>query len=125
MDWDARYNDGTVRMTLPGRRTRPKMGCRDGIRRTFPAHRAWVRRHCCVVTGCNAGPIQFCHVKSRGAGGGDWYGVSMCLEHHDEQHKGIKTFERKYAIDLYALAAEFAARTTDKALRAELFGAGT
>lgn len=102
---------------LPRKSKREKMGVREQLQRTFPTHQAFVRRHQCVVPGCQRGNIQFCHVKSRGAGGGDWYGVSMCLEHHEEQHHGIQTFQKKYGIDLYDLAEEFVRRTTDKKLR--------
>ena len=52
---------------------------------------------------------EACHLKSRGAGGGDepgqlWPG---CQKHHQESHTlGRKSFERKYAISLTAIAAE-------------------
>ena len=103
---------------LPRKSKRPRMGVRDPVERTFSAHQRWVRSHQCVVLGCKDGPIQFAHVKSRGAGGGDWYGVALCLGHHREQHDiGIETFQRKYGIDLYELAAEFTRRTSDPKLR--------
>jgi hypothetical protein len=106
---------------LPGRRTRPKMGVRKEPRRIFQTHRQFVRRHDCVVPGCHEGPIEFAHVKSRGAGGHDAQGISLCLAHHREQHQvGIMTFQARYGIDLFALAAEFARTTTDKALKAAM-----
>lgn len=103
---------------LPPRRERPRSGIQRAPERSYPAHRAFVRRHSCVVPGCSGGPIDFAHVKSRGAGGGDWFGVSLCRAHHSQQHSaGIETFQRLYGLDLYAMAAEFVRRTTDVKLR--------
>ncbi len=64
-------------------------------------------------------PIEFAHaVKTRGAGGHDSGGVSLCTSHHHEQHAiGIETFQRRHGIDLSAIAAEFARLSPDKALR--------
>ena len=49
------------------------------------------------------------HIKSRGAGGTDAANiVPLCRHHHTEQHAmGIKSFQRKYSIDLRALANHF------------------
>ena len=103
---------------LPPRRERPRSGIQRAPERVFPAHRAFVKRHSCAVPGCSDGPIDFAHVKSRGAGGGDWFGVPLCRTHHQTQHSmGIETFQRKYGFDLYAMAAEFVRRTTDVKLR--------
>ncbi len=51
--------------------------------------------------------VQACHFNHSGMGGKDvpdhgnlWPG---CLKHHDESHNGIKTFQRKYRIDLKAV----------------------
>ncbi|HUE14982.1 MAG TPA: hypothetical protein VMR25_12505 [Planctomycetaceae bacterium] len=101
----------------PKKLKRAKMGVRPPERRIYQTHRAWVRRHSCSVPGCQDGPIEFAHAKSRGAGGHDAQGVPLCLKHHHEQHaSGIETFQRKYKVDLFALAAHFAKTTTDRAL---------
>ncbi len=111
----------SLQYSLPRRRKVVKSGIARAPQRVFPRHRAFVRRHCCCVPGCEDGPIEFAHVKSRGAGGHDAHGVSLCLAHHREQHAiGIEAFQAKYKIDLFALAAEFARRTTDKAMRESL-----
>jgi 5-methylcytosine-specific restriction endonuclease McrA len=58
----------------------------------------------CLV--CGYSPADAAHVKSRGAGGG-WYQnlVPLCRKHHTEQHTiGIKTFEKKYDLNLKATA---------------------
>lgn len=105
-------------MTLPMRRKKQKMGVREPERRVFLTHRQYVRRHSCCVPGCEDGPIRFHHVKTRGAGGGDETGVSLCETHHVLIHTiGIETFQARFGIDLWALAAEFARKTTDKAMR--------
>lgn len=54
------------------------------------------------------------HVKSRGAGGED-HGNIVPMEWlvHEEQHRiGIRSFEKKYGIDLKQIAAELYARYT-------------
>lgn len=51
----------------------------------------------CVI--CRRLGSDPCHVKSRGAGGGDyaWNVFYACRIHHTEQHSaGIVTFARKY-----------------------------
>lgn len=106
---------------LPAKRKRPRSGIERAPRRVFPTHRAFVKRHDCCVPGCKQSPIDFAHAKSRGAGGHDCQGVSLCHEHHMEQHDcGIETFQTRYGIDLFAMAAEFARQTTDRALREAL-----
>ena len=94
-----------------------KMGAREVERRVYSVHRAFVRRHACVVPGCDGRPTEFAHVKTRGSGGHDSSGIALCSQHHKEQHSiGILTFQRRYGLDLWAIAAEFTRRTTDKAL---------
>jgi len=85
--------------------------------RACPAHRAWVRRHRCSVLGCLAGPIECAHVR-RGTDGGqglkpsDRYTISLCRDHHAEQHRiGEAGFEKRYDIDLMALAEAFARKS--------------
>lgn len=87
--------------------------------RIFPKHRAFVRKHFCCVPGCNEGPIEFAHVRSAANSGmglkpADWFGIALHREHHAEQHSiGQPAFERKYALDLMALAKEFARVSPD------------
>jgi hypothetical protein len=96
---------------LPDRLTRPRRG-REA--RSCPAHRAWVRRHRCSVPGCEARTIECAHVRVGTDGGqglkpSDGWTISLCRDHHAEQHKiGEKAFERRYQLDLRSLAAEFA-----------------
>jgi hypothetical protein len=113
-------------MRLPDRRKKLKMGVRQSIQKIWPRHRRWVKAHGCCVPGCEAGSIDFAHLRSAGnAGAGqrphDIFGVSLCRAHHDEQHRiAAAAFGRKYKIDLWALAAEFARRSPDWHMRASL-----
>lgn len=105
---------------LPPKRQRPRSGIERAPRRYWPRHRRFVKGHCCCVPGCRNTPVDFAHVKTRGAGNGDEYGVPLCREHHAEQHKGIARFNAKYGIDLLALARLFVRRSPDTAMRAAL-----
>ena len=87
------------------------------VERECPAHRAWVRRHHCCVSGCLNIPIECAHVR-RGTDGGvglkpsDRWTVSLCTMHHAEQHRmGESSFERHYALELRELARAFAVRS--------------
>lgn len=99
-------------MTLPKRimDDRPK----KQARLRCPGHLAFVRKHHCVVPGCDRRPIEACHVR-KGADGGtglkpsDSFVYSGCSHHHAESHRiGEVSFQKKYGIDLLGLAAEFA-----------------
>lgn len=88
--------------------------------RSCPAHRAWVRKHHCSVSGCLALPIECAHVR-RGTDGGtglkpsDRWVVSLCTSHHMEQHRlGELKFEKKYGLDLIELAESFASRSPQR-----------
>lgn len=106
---------------LPPRRKRARSGIERAPQRVYPTHRAFVRRHACSVPGCDGQPIEFAHAKTRGSGGHDAQGVSLCVAHHREQHDvGIETFQARHKVDLFAIAAEFARTTTDRTLRAAL-----
>jgi len=65
------------------------------------------------------GPVQVCHVKSRGAGGADDSNVvAMCAAAHDEQHRlGIRSFQKRWDIDLKAEAASLWTRYKREAQR--------
>lgn len=78
------------------------------------AHCSFVRGHECCVPGCPGRPIEVAHVR-RGGGAGvgqrphDFYTVSLCRDHHAEQHRiGEQSFERRHSIALADLAREFA-----------------
>jgi len=111
---------------LPARRKPPKMGLREAIQKIWPRHRHWVRSHGCCVPGCRSLCIDFAHLRSAANAGigqtpHDIFGVSLCRLHHDEQHRlGAEALGKKYGIDLWALAAEFARRSPDWEMRASL-----
>ena len=108
---------------LPPRLKRPKHRMGPLLRKVWPRHRRWVRSHRCCVPGCNAGDTDFAHLRSAENAGmsqkpHDAFGVSLCRVHHIEQHNmGIDAFCRKYGIDLWAMAAEFAERSPDGEMR--------
>ena len=77
------------------------------------AHCDWVRGHYCSVPGCQLMPIEVAHVR-RGAGGGvsmkpsDAYTLSLCREHHAEQHRiGEQSFEARHGFRMIDKAREF------------------
>ena len=81
------------------------------------AHRAWVRRYHCSVPGCNALPVECAHVRGGTDGGtglkpSDRWIISLCSEHHAEQHRiGEPAFQRNYGIDLQGIARSFAEKS--------------
>lgn len=100
-------------MTLPKRKTRPRMGVREPTAIRSPAHMQWVRS-CfeCVAAGHGncSGKMEAHHIREGQAGGmgmkpGDDLVVPACAAHHSEGHTiGWKTFEAKYGQDLSAVA---------------------
>jgi hypothetical protein len=99
---------------LPGRINSRDLRGKPKIR--SDAHRKWVRSHFCCVPGCQQMPIDCAHVSipgNRGVGikASDAYTISLCHPHHMEQHQGSETFERKYKINMVALAREFFERS--------------
>lgn len=85
------------------------------------AHCNEVRRHECCVPGCCGRPIEVAHVR-RGSGAGvgqkpdDWNTISLCRDHHAEQHRiGEQSFEQAHQIDMRALADEFGAQSVKSA----------
>jgi hypothetical protein len=114
----------TGRLKTEGKRSK-KSGGQLFPRRHDPVYRQWIRTQYCVVHGhvltdagsqqlrvfvspdvrywhgCE-GPIEGCHVKSRGAGGSDRGNmVAMCWRAHQEQHCiGIKSFQARWSINL-------------------------
>jgi hypothetical protein len=113
-------------MSLPRKLKPAKMGVRPPLQTVWPRHRRWVKAHGCCVPDCAADHTEFAHLRSAAnAGTGrkphDAFGVSLCTTHHHEQHRiGARSFSKKYQIDLWALAAEFARRSPDEAMRVSL-----
>jgi len=113
-------------LRLPDRRKPPRLGVREPIQKIWPRHRRWVRSHGCCVTNCRTRSVDFAHLRSAANAGTaqiphDIFGVSLCRIHHDEQHRiGADAFSKKYGIDLWDLAAEFARRSPDWEMRASL-----
>lgn len=82
-------------MTLPPRLSKkPKRSTRWRSQ----AHLNFVRGFACAIADCDGKPIEAAHVRmGSGAGIGqkpdDWRVVSLCREHHAEQHRvGEQTF---------------------------------
>lgn len=100
---------------LPERRR--KNSGRQASERSCPGHRAWVRGHKCSVPGCAARQIECAHVRGGTDGGAglkpsDRWTISLCADHHAEQHRiGEAAFERQYGLDLRSLAEAFARRS--------------
>jgi putative HNHc nuclease len=113
-------------MRLPDRLKRPKMGVRMPIQKIWPRHRRWVRSHGCCVPDCRSLGVDFAHLRSAASAGigqtpHDIFGISLCRVHHNEQHRiGVDAFNKKYGIDLWALAAEFVRKSPDWEMRASL-----
>lgn len=98
-------------MTLPPRiAKKPKRETRW----RSPAHLAFIRAHHCCVSDCAGMPIEAAHVRTGSDGGmglkpSDFYAISLCRDHHAEQHSvGEITFSNRYGLDLHRLADGFA-----------------
>ena len=67
-----------------------------------------------------ARPIECAHVRRDTDGGAglkpsDRWTISLCRDHHVEQHQiGEAAFEQRYGIDMRALAEEFARRSPQR-----------
>jgi len=97
-------------MIFPAPKPRPRAQRERFSHRRDPAFTGWVRSLPCLLRGEHVcwGPVQVCHVKSRGAGGVDHGNVvPMCAGAHDEQGRGIQSFERKHGLDLRLEAARY------------------
>lgn len=112
-------------LRLPARLKRTKPS-REAL--VWPRHRRFVRSHLCSVLGCANRPIEFAHYRTAANSGvgvkpHDRFGLSLCRAHHREQHViGQPEFQRRYAIDMAALAEAFYARSPDKAMKESLSG---
>lgn len=104
-------------MFLPAKRKRPKMGVDKGIKRDWPGHEKFIRSLECCVRGCPNQSV-FAHQRTAANSGKDikpfaWFGVPLCHDHHEEQHRGVKTFERKYGLALMTIARALALKSPD------------
>lgn len=115
-----------LQYTLPRRRKVSKSGIERAPKREFPRHRKFVRSFGCCVPGCEEAQIEFAHVRSAANSGTavrphDAFGISLCVAHHREQHSiGQPAFERKYNIDLKALATAFVKASPDVGMKESL-----
>lgn len=112
---------------LPPKRKRPRSGIERAPQRIWPRHRKFVRQFGCSVPLCQYGaPIEFAHYRTAANSGTgqrphDMFGLSLCQRHHREQHQiGQAAFEKKYQFSMARVAAEFARKTTDRAMRESL-----
>jgi len=122
---------------LPKRRDPVRSGIQRAVKREWPRHRKWVRSHeCCAsLHGFDEfdfceGPIEFMHVRSAANAGTallpfDWFGVPGCSKHHKWQHvHGAESFQKRYGVNLWELAAEFARLSPDKKMKEAMNEAG-
>jgi hypothetical protein len=98
-------------MALPARLKPDHFRAKPRLKST--AHRDWVRGHYCSVPGCQLMPIEVAHVR-RGSGAGigqkpsDAMTLSLCREHHAEQHRiGEQSFETRHRFSMMDKAREF------------------
>lgn len=93
--------------------------------RRVPEYQEWIRGFACILWGKhdpeNAGPVECAHVKSRAAGGDDCGNiVPLCRAGHRELHTiGIRSFNKKYDLDLYAIAADLGRLYTRRTAKRE------
>lgn len=107
---------------LPPKRRSIRTEILKGPKREWPRHRAWVRKHSCSVPGCNLEPIECAHIRTAANSGTglkppDWDSISLCHDHHFESHQAERSFEKKYGLDLMAIAHEFARQSPDTEMK--------
>lgn len=103
-------------MTFIQLKKKPKvrMGLREPDEGDIPSHRAFVRRHACIVPGCESREMEAAHcragIPNDGRGGTgkkphDKWTFAACHDHHAEQHRiGEHTFAAKYRIEPIKMA---------------------
>lgn len=99
-------------MYVPPQRVRPKLVTH--ISREVPQFQRFIRRRCCSVKGCQNTDIVCAHIRCdlpadalKGGTGlkpHDMWIIPLCNEHHAEQHRGERSFARKYGLDPVELA---------------------
>jgi hypothetical protein len=94
---------------------RKNSGKADALRRC-EGHLQWLRGRPCLLDrrAVCGGRIEAAHVDHAGGKGMaiktfDANAVPLCSDHHAEYHRGARTFEAMYAIDLVAAARRYAA----------------
>lgn len=91
----------------------PRVAFKDRPTRS-PAHRVWIRRQPCVISGCEARDIQCCHFRtgtdgSMGKKPGDNWTFPCCGAHHREQHQvGEGAFQIRHNLDLDLICRHYA-----------------
>ena len=94
--------------------------------RVFQTHRAFVKRHLCVIPKCNNRDVEFAHLRTAANSGmgmkpPDWYGIGLCSYHHKIAHsRGHATMAEENGVDLdylFKTAAYLASKTPDKRMR--------
>lgn len=100
---------------IPRKRVRPKMGVRSSPWIRSQPHKAFVRGRECAIKDLNGhvceGRYDPAHVRSGTDGCGeekpsDCWLICLCRAAHNEQHRiGEPAFERKYRIDMKAIAS--------------------
>lgn len=72
----------------------------------LPEYRAWIRTLPCTVSGCPGRSVA-AHLPRVKRHGDEANMLPLCVAHHAEQHTiGVKSFGRKYDLDLAALAMQ-------------------
>lgn len=117
---------------LPKKRQPQRSEIVRAPRREWQRHRKWLRSHECVCSlapqgfSFCTGPVEVSHIRTAAnAGVGlkphDAFSVPMCNAHHANYHRwGHDSFEGYFNLDLAKLAAEFTAKSPDKAMRESL-----
>lgn len=81
-----------------------------------PKYRAWLRRFCCMLRGqdnfrsCDSWQVDPAHtgrVNGMSSKAGDDTCLPLCRKHHAEYDSGRVAFEKKYGVDMKALAKEY------------------
>lgn len=98
-------------------RPRRKNSGRQNEGKRFPSHRAWIRKRRCIIEGrlshiCE-GQMEAAHVDSAGGKGmgmkvDDRFTIPACSAAHQAIHRGARSFEAKYGIDLVEAAKAYA-----------------
>jgi len=104
---------------IPQKRKRARMGVKVSSVVRSPGHLAYIRTLECAVRkpgyydcnlhdGCNK--VEAAHVRTGTDGGtsikpGDNWAMPLCAAHHRQQHQiGEPEFERRYGVDMKAIA---------------------
>ena len=109
---------------LPRRRVREPMMPERATQREFPRHRKFIRSLACSVASLTCtSRIECAHVRHETDGGtglkpSDWWTIPLCSWHHGVQHTlGESTFEKRYWINMKAIALGLARQSPDQDMR--------